>query len=123
VPKGELSLIHARTPAFACNSRDSCFFQQPPSNEGGCWLFVGIIAQKYKQVSIEISLPNAASLYHQNSTGKQTKFTLTIQTTIVMKKPIVTNNNAKRVSLTEQQLNAVKGGMQLRAKRAELPTN
>ena len=40
-----------------------------------------------------------------------------------MKKPIVTNNNAKRVSLTEQQLNAVKGGMQYRAKRAELPTN
>ncbi len=40
-----------------------------------------------------------------------------------MKKPIVNNSQAKRVSLTEQQLNAIKGGMQLRSKRAELPTN
>ena len=83
----------------------------------------GGFSQKYKQVSIEIALRRPASLYHQNSTGKQTKFTFTIKTTRIMKKPIVTNNNAKRVSLTEQQLNAVKGGMQYRAKRAELPTN
>jgi hypothetical protein len=34
--------------------------------------FCRLISQKYKQVSIEIGLGDAASLYHQNSTGKQT---------------------------------------------------
>jgi hypothetical protein len=67
--------------------------------------------QKYKQVSIENALSNAASLYHQNSTRKQ-KNKSTIKTTTTMKKQIkkLSFSTEKIVSLSKTQLQDAQGG-------------
>jgi hypothetical protein len=70
-------------------------------------IFLGHLTEKYKQVSIETALGNAASLYHQNETiFKQSKITTT------MKKQIkkLAFSTEKIVSLNKIDMQAVNGG-------------